>query len=122
MTLSSQRRPTPSRILKPSLTVLLMFSLTGCTTAPIPGARPDLLAFLVPGQTTRENVILTLGQPSAAFEQEHILTYRLGEDPQQGLYVISPKTLLPWQQVKYSLVLVFDAGGRLQQQNRVPVQ
>lgn len=100
---------------------LLAVLVAGCATPAIPGARPDLLAFLSPGQTTREEVILQLGQPSAAFEQEHILTYRIGEHPSQGLYVVSPKAMLPWQQVKYSLVLVFDTRGTLQKESRVPV-
>lgn len=100
---------------------LLALGLSGCST-PIPGATPELLSFLQTGQTTREQVLLKLGQPSAAFEQERILTYRIGEDPRQGRYVVSPKAALPWQQVRYSLVLVFDAQGRLEKQSLVTVE
>lgn len=59
--------------------VLVLLFLTGCAT-PIVGAKKDLLEFLHPGHTTREEVLITLGQPSGAFEHEKILTYRLGYD------------------------------------------
>ena len=65
--------------------------------------------------------MLKLGQPSASFEQDRILTYRVGEDSKQGYYLISPNPLRPWEQVHYSLVLVFDARGVLEKQSRVLV-
>jgi hypothetical protein len=100
-----------------------MWLISGCaTTAPIPGAKQDLLEFLHVGQTTREQVLITLGQPSAAFEQEKILTYRLGHDAGQGYYIITPRQLMSWQSVRYSLVLVFDANGVLRTHNLVDVQ
>jgi hypothetical protein len=104
------------------LSVLWVSLAVGCVTTPIPGASLDLLKFLQIGQTTRQQVLLKLGQPSASFEQEKILTYRLGEDPKQGYYLISPKAALPWQAVHYSLVLVFDANGLLERQSLVTVQ
>jgi hypothetical protein len=104
------------------LALLLLGFVAGCATPAIPGASQDLLKFLQTGQTTRQEVLLKLGQPSAAFEQEKILTYRLGQDPKQGFYVISPKAVMPWQTVRFSLVLVFDGGGVLQRQGQVAVQ
>jgi hypothetical protein len=103
------------------LAIVIAAWLPGCVTPPIPGAQPDLLGFLEIGRTSREDVLLRLGQPSAVFEQERILTYRIGEDPKQGRYVVTPKALLSWQQVRYSLVLVFDDAGRLLKQNLVVV-
>ena len=102
--------------------ILLVGLATGCVSQTIAGASPSLLRFLQMGVTTREEVLLKLGQPSAAFEQEKILTYRLGEDSRQGYFVVSPKALLPWQAVRYSLVLVFDANGVLQRQSLVDVK
>ena len=61
--------------------------LTGCTSS-IPGARANLLTFLTEGETTREEIIMTLGQPSGTYDQEGILAYRLGHDPKQGYYII----------------------------------
>ncbi len=105
--------------------VLLLVWLTGCAT--IPGASKNLLDFLEIGRTTREEVILKLGQPSGAFEQERILTYRIGENDQQGKYVITPRSQTPpysvpaWVNIRYSLVLIFDQNGKLEKQNLVVV-
>lgn len=93
-----------------------------CAEPPIRGARADLLDFLKDGQTRREDAILTLGQPSATFEKETIVTYRVGHDEKQGYFVISPRELQPWLNVRYSLVLVFDANGVLRAHKLVPVQ
>ena len=109
-----------------------MFTM-GCATtaktAKIAGASPDLLDSLQIGQTTRQEVILKLGQPSATFEHESILTYRVGYAQKLGYYIISPTTLWwssaqgkTWASVHYSLVLVFDGNGVLQKQNLVTVQ
>jgi len=108
------------RIIRVVAALVFATWLAGCAT-PIPGASPDLLAFLQIGKTTREEVLLKLGQSSASFEHERILTYRIGEDPSQGRYVITPRAMMPWQKVHYSLVLVFDEDGRLQKQNLVKV-
>jgi hypothetical protein len=80
-----------------------------------------LLSFLEIGRTTREQIVLRLGQPSAMLERERILTYRIDEAPAQGRYVITPDALRQWQEVRFSLVLVFDASGRLEKQSLVPV-
>ena len=87
----------------------------------MPGASPGLINFLREGATTREEVILQLGQPSASFEHERILTYRLGEVRRAGLYLISPTNTLPWADVRYSLVLIFDGSGRLERKGLVTV-
>ena len=103
------------------LGVLTVLILSGCAT-PIPGAKTDLLAFLEEGRTRREEVILTLGQPSGAFEKERILTYRVGRDAKQGYFIVSPKETMPWQFVRHSLVLLFDDNGILRKHNLVAVQ
>ena len=103
--------------------VLLAGWLTGCATSGL-SARPDLLKFLETGKTTRQEVLLTLGQASASYERDRILTYRIGENGNKNQfvqYVITPADMRPWQQVRYSLVLVFDEGGRLQKQQLVKV-
>ncbi len=104
------------------LFLLIGLVLGGCETPRIPGASPELLGFLQVGTTTREQVVLKLGQPSASFEQEHILTYRVGEDKRQGKYIVAPKALMPWERTHYSLVLVFTEDGRLAKMNLVDVQ
>jgi hypothetical protein len=105
------------------LAALLFMPLSGCQTPPaIPGASPGLLNFVQDGRTTREEIMLKLGQPSASFEQERILTYRIGHDPAQGYYLVAPNQLRQWQDVRHSLVLVFDGGGVLLKHTLVPVQ
>lgn len=107
-----------------SIAALLLGLLAGCATTPTtdPGASSELLKFLNIGHTTREEVLLKLGRPSAAFEMAKILTYRIGEDPARGFYLVSPNRNQPWESVRYSLVLVFDATGVLQRQNLVRVR
>ena len=104
--------------------ILISVLLTGCVTPP--DARKDLLAFLEAGRTTREEVLLKLGQPSGSFEQERIFTYRIGQYGEQGYYIVSPKVVLPaqgatWQNVHFSLVLVFDEQGRLRKHQLIRV-
>lgn len=109
------------------LVLMLTMVLAGCatTSGPLRG-RPDLLAFLADGQTTRTEAISTLGQPSGAFESERILTYRLGFDSQNSAYyVVERETAVSgwptWMAAKCSLVLVFDETGVLRQHSLVKV-
>jgi hypothetical protein len=108
------------------MTHLILVALVGTGLAScmptVPFADPNLLSFLRMGETTRQDVLLMLGQPSASFEQERILTYRLGQDSTQGYYLVTPSQFSQWQNVHYSLVLVFDANGRLEKQRLVPVR
>lgn len=103
------------------IAAVLLFLISGCAT-PIPGAKKDLLEFLQVGQTTREEVLTHLGQPSGTFEQDRILTYRLGFDGDQGYYLISPKPLMPWRSVRFSFVVVFDDKGVLRNHKMIEVQ
>src|SRR5581483_8796463 len=77
------------------LAAALLFALSallldGCASHPAPlRGRPDLLSFLADGNTTRTEAISHLGEPSGRFEQERILTYRLGfESRNQGYFVV----------------------------------
>ncbi len=65
---------------------------------------------------------MTLGQPSGTFEQEKILTYRVGHHEKQGYYVVNLDQWSPWQLACYSLVLLFDDKGVLQKHKLVDVQ
>ncbi len=64
--------------------ILLAALLQGCITPVHLPADPHLLDFLKDGQTTKEVVVLKLGQPSAMLESGRILTYRLGEEGARG--------------------------------------
>ena len=78
-----------------------------------------LLEFMSIGQTTRTEVLLHLGKPSASFENEHILTYRIGGDSVDGYFVRDAAG--SWYETNYSLVLVFDPGGVLETRSLVRV-
>ncbi len=98
--------------------------LTGCASTQVTG-RAVVLDFLSDGKTTRQDVIASLGQPSARFEVEKILTYRLGGKPRNhGLFVVEREAVgawPSWTRAKYSLVLVFDDAGVLSKHSLVEV-
>ena len=111
-----------------SLLVLVGFvALVGCATTPPPlKGRPDLLAFLSDGQTTKTDAISALGQPSGSFESQRILTYRLGLEPRNnGYYLVEREAGISgwptWRGAKFSLVLVFDDSGVLRKHSLVKV-
>lgn len=93
---------------------------TGCVTPNPLHPDPNLLTFLRDGQTTKEKVILTLGQPSASLESEKFLTYRLGYQPTEGYYLME-RAAVGWMGVKYNLVLVFEPNGVLARHSLVEV-
>ena len=106
--------------------LLLALTLAGCVTAPPLKGRADLLDFLADGKTTREEIVLKLGQPSGKFERENIVTYRLGFEPKiHGYYLVEreaqPDGWPTWLRAKYSLVLVFDDAGVLRKHSLVEV-
>lgn len=93
----------------------------GCATSP-QSAREDMLGFLHQGQTTREEVLLKLGQPSASFEKERIFTYRMDGNGGDGPHVVNPRALMPWGPARYSLVIVFNTNGVFEKQSLVKVK
>jgi hypothetical protein len=109
------------------LVLTLALALVGCATTSTPlKGRADLLNFLIDGRTTREEAIITLGQPSGTFGAEEILTYRLGFEPQNsGYYVVEREATTngwpTWMAAKFSLVLVFDDAGILRKHSLVKV-
>ena len=106
--------------------ILFAFVFAGCATTDksVPGARADLLEFLQDGNTTRTDAVLRLGQPTAVLENENIITFRIGEDVNKGLYVVGPGTTSGWlwETARYSLVLVFDEEGVLRKHSLVSVK
>jgi hypothetical protein len=93
--------------------------LAGCAIG-VQVGDPTLLDFLNDGQTTRTEVILNLGQPSATFENERIQTYRIGGDGESGYFVRGASGT--WYETNFSLVLVYDADGTLQSHSLVKIR
>jgi hypothetical protein len=93
---------------------ILLAILGGCITPPPPitgeaGVRAAM-PFVVPGETTREALLLRFGPPSWTFEDGRILTWRL---QREDAGEILPKVRvsfgkIPWS---YGLVVIFDAHG-----------
>ena len=100
--------------------LLLASCIQGGRTGPADaGTRARLLKDpLQDGTTTREDVVLRLGVPSARFENDRLLCYRLLETP-DGMVVAGreAENREPWVNPHhypvYNLVLVFDARSVL---------
>lgn len=90
-------------------------ALTGCGT---PIGNQQLLDFIQDDKTTREEVLLRLGEPSATFQNERILTYRVDQD--DGGYIVVSKS--ESFSAKFSLVLSFDEDGVLRRHSLVRVK
>ena len=86
-----EKRKYPS-MLSIILFPILMFSAYGCATPQIrPVDKADFsgqLQFISDGTTTREEVLLKLGEPSGRFENDRILTYMLTIDGNRKLRVL----------------------------------
>ena len=80
-------------------------------------------AFVRDGETTREDVLLRLGDPSGLFEGERILTYVVRIDEDDELHVLTRRLGTQygttWQPGLYSLVLVFARDGLLERHSVV---
>ncbi|NWJ40932.1 MAG: hypothetical protein HXX12_08165 [Geothrix sp.] len=117
-------RPEKSPPLRRRGLLLSLVLLAGCTPPLLRQAQPaelraEWLAFLVDGRTTREEVLLRLGTPSAHLEGERILTYAFSRRA-SGARTREGRSLDREQKVPVfrahgmeNLVLVFAADGSL---------
>ena len=99
-------------------TYLLLPLVAGCATTRLL-ADKTLLDFLEEGKTSRQMVMLKLGQPSGNFEGERIVTYRLGSG-KNGYFLLAGAG--SWAGTKFSLVLIFDENNVLQKHSMVQVR
>ena len=113
--------------------IALIILATGCATPKIQPADPqllfksDLLSFIQDGVTTREEVILKLGIPSAQIEGEKILMYQLRADQDGKWHLVAPlwnvsTGVRAWREGTCSLALVFGGNGILQKHSLVTTQ
>lgn len=104
--------------MKRAVVMLLLGTLvTACTTPPL--GRADLLGFIHDGRTSREETYLHLGEPSALYEGERIMSFRLGRD-EGGYFVVGKAT--GFAGVTTSLIMVFDEKGVLRRHALVQVK
>lgn len=109
-----------------TLAACLLFPLlAGCAT-PRLLADKTFLEFLEDGKTSKQMVILKLGQPSGTFDGEKIVTYRLGSEEEKGYFLLDRQAGWPrpgdWTGTTLSLVLIFDEHNVLQKHSMVPVR
>lgn len=94
--------------------VFLALLLTGCASIlPREAIEQQAFSWVDPGRTTRSDVIFALGMPRSAFEQDTIFVY--GVSCPSG----AECRTVPWRglvggDVRYQLVLIFDATGLLE--------
>jgi outer membrane protein assembly factor BamE (lipoprotein component of BamABCDE complex) len=103
---------------------------TGCATPHVQPADPqllfksELLEFIQEGVTTREEVVLKLGIPSAQLEGDKILMYQLWADQAGKWHLMAPQInastgFRAWRKGTCSLVLVFGGDGVLRKHSLV---
>ena len=116
-----------------ALVLVCTLLATGCATPKVQPVDPqlvfksDLLGFLHDSVTTREEVILKLGIPSAQVEGERILMYQLKADENGKWHLTAPRWnvntgLRTWSEGTCSLVLVFGENGVLRKHSLVMAQ
>ena len=108
---------------KVAFCILFAFLLTGYPGQVIAdeNIQQKWLPFIKDGKTTKEEVLLKLGMPSAQFEGERILIYKMMFDEKEGFKVASRYISMAWDSrfsqwgiPEYHLVLVFDKRNVLQ--------
>ena len=101
---------------------LLMF-LAGCTSPrlqalDVESFQGGYLSFIRDGETTREQVLLRLGDPSGFFEDGRILTFAIAIDGEDVLRILTRRMgtvdRVDWRPGIYSVVVVFDDAGVLE--------
>ena len=112
------------------LAMAIVLLATGCATPHVQSADPqllfksELLGFIQDGVTTREELVVKLGIPSAQFEGEKILIYQLWADQAGKWHLVSSQISSNYgsmvsQTGMSSLVLVFGDDGVLRKHNMV---
>ena len=120
----------PCRVIVYFLFAFLLEGCAGHLQTVDTSVQQTQLPFLVVGKTRMEEVLLNLGIPSAQFQGDRILTYRmrLGGKRKKGFVVVAreftsaaPRTL-EWQLAEYDLVLVFDNRHVLQKHSLIKLK
>jgi hypothetical protein len=108
-----------------ALAVLVSCMVVGCVVLPIPvdyhaassrkNVKTDDILWLVPGQTTREEVLLRLGEPDAVSDDDLSMSYQW-EKIQLGLFVAVYGGGGGYSEYgkDYSLDLHFDPCGKFE--------
>ncbi|HZK81441.1 MAG TPA: hypothetical protein VFC46_10250 [Humisphaera sp.] len=108
-----------------ALTVPLLMLSTGCQPTPAElSSKP--VAFLRSGKVSEDDLLLHFGTPTGRFENDRVLTWRLGLTYMRELGPAS-RSVLPfgdgadWQDTLYDLVVVFDGNQTMKRFRLIPV-
>ena len=112
--------------MRPIAIVTVMVLVAGCASQQQTPQQweQSALAFLSDGATTREQILLKLGEPTGRFENDRILTYRIARRDPDEIRVIPRSTDVgapSYPGIDYTLVLVFN-GSTLAKHSLVPVR
>lgn len=111
---------------------LILLLLSGCAETKLQTLDDSVLqqqlALLEDGKTTKQDILLRFGIPSAQFEGERILTYRLRFNQKENRFEVISREVdrrdprfAEWMQTEYNLVLVFDDKHVLQKHSMLRV-
>ena len=111
---------------------LILLLLSGCAETKLQTLDDSVLqqqlALLEDGKTTKQDILLRFGIPSAQFEGERILTYRLRFNQKGNRFEVISREVdrrdprfAEWMQTEYNLVLVFDDKHVLQKHSMLRV-
>lgn len=108
----------------------ILFSVAGCASdlpMSVEEVETKHLAFLRDGDSTREDILLRLGDPTGVFEDGRILTFRI-EATETGVtsvrreYDRDYRGVTKWHVANLSVVTVFDGKNVLRRHALVPVR
>jgi len=111
---------------------LIILLLSGCAETKLHTVDDSMmqqqLAPLEDGKTTKQEILLKFGIPSAQFEGERIFTYRFRYNKEQNRFGVTAREVGPrdprfaqWGWTEYNLVLVFDEKHFLQKHSMLRI-
>jgi outer membrane protein assembly factor BamE (lipoprotein component of BamABCDE complex) len=115
-----------------AITFLILLLASGCAETKLHTVDESMMqhqvAPLEDGKTTKQDILLKFGIPSAQFKGERIFTYRLRYKKEQNRFeVVSRETdrrdprFADWGWTEYNLVLVFDEKHILQKHSMLRI-
>jgi outer membrane protein assembly factor BamE (lipoprotein component of BamABCDE complex) len=111
---------------------LILLLLSGCAETRLHTMDDSMmqqqLAPLEDGKTTKQEILLKFGIPSAQFEGERIFTYRLRFNQEANRFEVAAREVdrrdprfAQWGWTEYNLVLVFDEKHILQKHSMLRI-
>jgi hypothetical protein len=111
---------------------LIILLLSGCAETKLHSVDDSMmrqqLALLEDGKTPKQDILFKFGIPSAQFEGERILTYRLRYNQEENRFEVASREVdrrdprfAQWGWTEYNLVLVFDEKHILQKHSMLRI-